>query len=131
MAPYPRHEAAIRALLGVDSESALAGHPESGASWEGFARQEIVRLLGVEWESCCYWATHRGAELDLLAFDGGRRLGFEFRRTSAPAMTRSMHSALSDLELDRLVTVFPGRSRFRLHERAEAIGLTLACTEGI
>ena len=121
----------LHALLGVDSESALAGHPKSGASWEGFAMQETVRILGVDWESCYYWATHRGAELDLLAFDGGRRLGFEFKRTSAPAMTRSMHSALSDLGLDRLVTVFPGRSRFRLHERAEAIGLALACAEGI
>lgn len=93
--------------------------------------QEIVRILGVDWENRYYWTAHRGAELDLLAFDGGRRLGFEFKRTSAPAMTRSMHSAPSDLELDRLVTVFPGRSRFRRRERAEAVGLTLACTEGI
>lgn len=121
----------LHALLGVDSESALAGHPKSGASWEGFAMQEIVRVLGVDWENCHYWATHRGAELDLLVFDGGRRLGFEFKRTSAPAMTRSMHSALSDLGLDRRVAVFPGRARFRRRERAEAIGLTLACAEGV
>lgn len=120
----------LHALLGLDSESALAGHPKSGASWEGFAMQEVVGTLGVDWDRCYYWATHRGAELDLLVLDGGRRLGFEFKRTSAPAMTRSMHSALSDLELDRLFTVFPGDSRFPLHERAEAVGLTLACAEG-
>ncbi len=121
----------LHALLGVDGESALLGHPKSGASWEGFAMQEIVRILGVDWDRCYYWATHRGAELDLLVNDGGRRIGFEFKRTSAPAMTRSMHSALSDLKLDRLFTVFPGHSRFRIHPRAEAVGLTLACAEGL
>ena len=121
----------LHALLGVDSESALMGHPKSGASWEGFAMHEIVRLLGVDWDRCYYWATHRGAELDLLVHSAGHRIGFEFKRTSAPAMTRSMHSALSDLKLDRLYTVFPGHSRFRIHERAEAIGLSLACAEGL
>ena len=121
----------LHALLGIESESALMGHPKSGASWEGFAMQEIVWTLGVDWDRCHYWATHRGAELDLLVMDGGRRIGFEFKRTSAPAMTRSMHSALSDLKLDRLYLVFPGDSRFRIHERAEAVGLTLACAEGL
>ena len=121
----------LHALLGVDSESALMGHPKCGASWEGFAMQEIVRTLGVDRDRCYYWATQRGAELDLLVHDGDRRIGFEFKRTSAPAMTRSMHSALSDLKLDRLFTVFPGNSRFRIHERAEAVGLTHACTEGL
>ena len=121
----------LHALLGIESESALMGHPKSGASWEGFAMQEIVRTLGVNWDRCHYWATHRGAELDLLVMDGGRRIGFEFKRTSAPAMTRSMHSALSDLKLDRLYLVFPGDSRFPIHQHAEAIGLTLACAEGL
>ena len=121
----------LHALLGVDSESALTGHPKSGASWEGFAMHEVVRVLGVDWDRCYYWATHRGAELDLLVHDAGHRVGFEFKRTSAPAMTRSMHSALSDLKLARLYAVFPGNTRFRIHERAEAVGLTLACTEGL
>ena len=121
----------LHTLLRVETESALLGHPKSGASWEGFAMHEIVRLLGVDWDRCHYWATQRGAELDLLVHDGGRRIGFEFRRSSAPAMTRSMHSALSDLKLDRLFTVFPSHTRFRIHERAEAVGLTLACEEGL
>ena len=128
---YVADSGLLHALLGINGESALMGHPKSGASWEGFAMQEIVRILGVAWDRCYYWATHRGAELDLLVHDGGGRIGFEFKRTSAPAMTRSMHSALSDLGLDRLYLVFPGDSRFRIHERAEAIGLTLACAEGL
>jgi len=120
----------LHALLGVDGKSALIGHPKCGASWEGFAMGEIMPLVGADWDRCYYWATHRGAELDLLVHEGGQRIGFEFKRTSAPAMTRSMHAALSDLKLDRLYVVFPGDSRFRIHERVEAVGLTLACAEG-
>ena len=93
--------------------------------------QEIVRILGVDWDRCYYWATQQGAELDLLVFDGGQRTGFEFKRTSAPRLTRSMRSALADLRLDRLYIVVPGPSRFALAERVEAVGLTAACTDGL
>ena len=102
----------LHALLGIQDEAALTGHPKSGASWEGFAMQEVLRSLGTAWDQCYYWATHRGAELGLLVFRHGRRIGFEFKRTSAPAMTRSMHSALTDLKLDRLVVIFPGKTAF-------------------
>ena len=121
----------LHALLRVRTESAVLGHPKCGASWEGLAMQEAVRILSVDWEDCYYWATHRGAEIDLLVFEGGRRIGLEFKRTSAPRMTRSMHSALADLKLDRIFVLFPGNSRFRLHERVDAVGLTLAGTDGL
>ena len=121
----------LHALLGIDDRETLIGHPKSGASWEGFAMQEIARILGVAWDQCYYWATHQGAELDLLTMKKGQRIGFEFKRTSAPAMTRSMHSALDDLKLDRLFVIFPGDTRFPLHERVEATGLSLACAEGL
>ena len=61
----------------------------------------------------------------------GQRIGFEFKRTSTPAMTRSMHSALDDLKLDRLFVIFPGDTRFPLYERVEAAGLSVACAEGL
>ena len=121
----------LHSLLRLNTESALLGHPGSGASWEGFAMHEVVRTLSVDWEDCYYWATHRGAEIDLLVFDGGRRTGVEFKRTSAPRMTRSMHSALTDLKLDRIFVIHPGGDRFRLHERVEAVGLARACDEGL
>ena len=120
----------LHALLGVESREVLLGHPKSGASWEGFAMQEIVRLTGAAWEQCYHWGTHQGAELDLLILHKGQRIGFEFKHTSAPAMTRSMHSALNDLRLDRLFVVFPGNARFPLRERVEATGLSLALAEG-
>lgn len=121
----------LHTLLRLDTGRALLGHPKSGASWEGFAMHETARILSVDWEDCHYWATHRGAEIDLLAFDGGRRIGVEFKRTSTPRMTRSMHSALTDLKLDRVFVVHPGGDRFRLHDRVEAVGLKRACAEGL
>ena len=120
----------LHSLLQIGTGSTLLGHPKCGASWEGFAMHEVVRILSVDWDDCHYWATHRGAELDLLILAGDGRIGFEFNRTSAPRMTRSMHSALSDLGLDRIFLVFPGGTRFRLHERVDAVGLELACSEG-
>jgi len=121
----------LHSLLRLRTEPELLGHPRAGASWEGFAMHEVVRALSIDWEDCYYWATHRGAEIDLLVFDGGRRNGVELKRTSAPGMTRSMHSALADLKLDRIFVVFPGGDRFRLHERVDAVGLERACAEGL
>ena len=121
----------LHALLGIASETTLQRHPACGASWEGFAMNESIRTLGVDRRDCYYWATHGGSELDLFTFVGGRRIGIEFKRTSTPALTRSMHVALEDLGLDRLFVIHPGAARFRLHERVEAVGLARACTEGL
>ena len=121
----------LHSLLGIDNAPTLSGHPKSGASWEGFAMQEIVRVLGVDWDKCYYWGTHQGAELDLLVKYGGQGIGIEFKRTSTPTMTRSMHSSLVDLKLERLYVVFPGHTRFPIHERAEAVGFADACTNGL
>ena len=128
---YVADSGLLHALLDIEFSEALHGHPKSGLSWEGFALHEVVARLGIAWENCYYWATHGGAELDLLAFDGGRRVGFEFKRTSTPAMTRSMHAALADLRLDRLFLVFPGDERFPLHAKVEAVGLERLVAEGL
>jgi len=121
----------LHALLGLGTDAELLGHPKVGASWEGFAMAEVVRVLGVPWDRCYFWATHQGAELDLLVTTGGRRLGFEFKRTSAPRATRSMFSALDALGLERLYAIYPGEKRFPLHERIEALGFLPAVAGGI
>ena len=121
----------LHALLGIRTAATLLGHPKCGASWEGFAMGEVVRILSVDREDCYYWATHNGAEIDLLAFRDGRRIGVEIKRTSSPRMTRSIHIALADLKLDRAFVIFPGDARFRLHERVEAVGLVRALRDGL
>lgn len=112
----------LHALLGLGTHQDLEGHPKVGASWEGFMLGVIVQCLGARPEQCYFWATHAGAELDLLVVHGRRRLGFEFKRTTAPALTRSMRSALTDLRLSRLEVIHAGRETFPLAPRVRAVG---------
>ena len=79
-----------------------------GASWEGFALEEVVSRLDARPEECFFWATHQGAELDMLVVRGARRIGFEFKRTTAPSVTRSMRTAQEDLRLSDLYVVHAG-----------------------
>lgn len=118
---YIRDAGILHSLLGLRSEEEVEGHPKSGASWEGFALEQVVRTLGAEQEECFFWATHGGAELDLLIVRGGRRIGFEFKRTDAPRLTPSMRSALSDLALDALYVIHAGEHEFPLAERVLAV----------
>lgn len=128
---YIRDSGLLHSLLGLSTLDELLGHPKVGASWEGFAMEELVRSLDVPWDRCYFWATHQNAEVDLFVDSGGRRLGFELKRTSAPRSTRSMHSALESLHLDRLFLIVPGSDRFPLHERVEAVGLAAVVKDGL
>lgn len=70
-----------------------------------------------------YWATHNGAELDLLLFIKGRRIGIECKRVDAPSLTPSMRIAMADLGLDRLIVAYPGERRYTLAENVEVVPL--------
>ena len=118
---YFRDTGLLHALLGLPTLDALLTHPRSGASWEGFALEQVLRLAAPD--EAYFWATHNGAELDLLMFKGGRRVGVEFKRADAPGVTRSMQIAMGDLRLDRLYVVYPGTLRYPLAERMEAVPL--------
>jgi hypothetical protein len=116
---YVRDSGLLHFLLGIESMSALRSHPRYGASWEGFALEQTLAMHGER--DAYFWSTLRGAELDLLLLRRGRRYGFEFKCTDAPSMTRSMHTALEDLQLERLYVIYPGRERYSLHARVEAL----------
>ncbi|NJL29454.1 MAG: ATP-binding protein [Thermoanaerobaculia bacterium] len=113
----------LHALLNLETSFELLGHPKLGASWEGFALGEIVRRLGARWEECFFWATHSGAELDLLVMRGLRRYGFEFKNTATPKLTPSMRTALEDLKLERIDVIHAGEHTFPLAERVRAVAL--------
>lgn len=113
----------LHTLLNLTDRDSLLAHPKVGASWEGFAIRVVIERLGARPEECFYWATHSGAEVDLVVLRGRRRLGFEIKRTSAPHTTRSMHSALEDLDLDRLDVIYAGDATFPLTERIRAVAL--------
>jgi len=120
---YVSDSGLLHSLLGLHDERDLEGHPKVGASWEGFALDEVVRHMGARAEDCYFWATHAGAELDLLIVRGRRRWGFEVKKTSAPSLTRSMHIAMKDLRLDRLDVIHAGRESFALAPNVRALAL--------
>jgi uncharacterized protein len=116
----------LHALLALETRESLESHPAIGASWEGFALEMVTGLLRARAEDCYFWATHMGAELDLLVRRGAVALGFEFKRTDTPALTKSMHVALEDLRLDHLYVVHPGADTFPLAPRVTAVSLPQA-----
>src|SRR5438132_2668795 len=101
-------------LCSVSRESARS-HPKVGASWEGHAIEEVLKV--VRPEAAYFWATHTGAELDLLLVKGGRRYGVEVKFQDAPRLTASMRIALSDLKLEHLTVLYPGDQRYPLDRR--------------
>jgi predicted AAA+ superfamily ATPase len=120
---YLRDAGLLHALLGVHTARDLERHPKVGASWEGFALGVVLDRLGARSEEAYFWGTHAGAELDLLVVRGGTRLGFEFKRTSAPTISASMRTALADLKLQRLDVIHGGRETFALSDRIRAVPL--------
>ena len=112
----------LHTLLGIETLDDLMGHPKVGASWEALAIEEIVRRTGARPEQRWFWATHGGAELDLLVVQGRRR-GFAVKRTSEPRITPSMRISLRDLKLDELVVVHAGRDTFPMAPGIRAIQL--------
>lgn len=118
---YFRDTGLLHTLMGVPTLDALLAHPRSGASWEGFALEQVLRIAAPD--EAFFWATHNGAELDLLMFKGALRIGVEFKRADAPRVTPSMNIAMHDLQLDRLYVVYPGELRYPLADRMEAVPL--------
>ena len=114
----------LHTLLGIITRDDLERHPKIGASWEGFVLHEVVRQIGARPEECFFWATHAGAELDLLVIRGRRRLGIEIKRTTSPSVTRSMHAALETLGLEQLVVIHAGEHTFPLRDRIRAVAFT-------
>jgi uncharacterized protein len=119
---YLSDSGVLHSLLGLRQIRDLESHPKVGASWEGFLLEQIVNHVGAKSDECFFWGTHGGAELDLLIVRGSRRLAFEFKRSSAPRATASMHSALADLKLDRIDVMYPGADVFPLAKKIRAVG---------
>jgi predicted AAA+ superfamily ATPase len=123
---YFRDSGLLHYLLGVRTERELLSHPKSGASWEGYAVEEVLKII--EADEAYYWRTHNGAELDLLVIKAGRRLGFECKRTDAPRLTPSMRTALETLDLEKLYVVYPGDRAYPLHDRVDVLPIRLLNT---
>jgi predicted AAA+ superfamily ATPase len=118
---YVRDAGLLHTLFRVADSRALLHHPKLGASFEGFALGEVVRRLRASWRDCYFWATHQGAELDLLVVNGNRRHGFEFKHTIAPEVTKSMKIAVADLKLSSLDILHIGKETYPLTKQIRAV----------
>jgi predicted AAA+ superfamily ATPase len=118
---YLRDTGLLHALLDLGTRRALEGHPKAGASWEGFALEQVVRHYGQP--PAYFWAAHGSAELDLLLFVKGRPTGFEFKYSETPRVTASMRTALRDLGLEKLYVICPGSMQAELDDRIVVLGL--------
>lgn len=118
---YVRDSGLLHSLLGIANQRDLEHHPKLGASWEGYAVEEVLKALRPD--EAYYWATHNGAEIDLVLFKGGRRIGVECKRVDAPVLTPSMRIALADLKLDELHVVYPGEKRYQLGKKVQVVPL--------
>ena len=118
---YLRDTGLLHALLGLGTRRDLEHHPKVGASWEGYAVEEILKAH--QPDQAYFWATHNQAELDLLLFKRGRRIGVECKRADAPTLTPSMRIAMADLKLDELRVVYPGERRYSLAKNIAVVPL--------
>ena len=118
---YIRDSGLLHALLNLERRVDVESHPKLGASWEGFLIDQVATLYGLSDEQLHFWATHTGAELDLFVQFGRRRIGFEFKRTSSPSLTRSMSSAIDVLDLHELHLIHAGKHTFPLAKGVRAV----------
>lgn len=118
---YLRDTGILHERLGVLSFSALESNPKLGASWEGFALEETLRITGDR--EAYFWNTQGGAELDLMVFINGRRFGFEFKYADTPKVTRSLKVAHADLSLERVFIIHPGKESYPLNNWAESLAI--------
>jgi uncharacterized protein len=116
---YVRDSGMLHALLNLPNRDAILAHPKAGASWEGFLIEQVLHHARPS--EAYFWATHQGAELDLLMLKHGRRVGVEFKLSDAPRLTPSMRIAMSDLKLDHLLVVYPGRKPYTLADQIEVV----------
>ncbi len=123
---YIRDSGILHALLSMPGEQ-ITSHVKVGASWEGFVVEQLLQKL--QTRDYYFWRTHAGAELDLLAFKNGKRLGFEIKYSDKPQITRSMRQSMEDLKLDRLYLIYQGKHALNLEENIRLLPLASIINE--
>ncbi|HHF51464.1 MAG: ATP-binding protein [Candidatus Aminicenantes bacterium] len=120
---YIRDSGILHALLQINTMADLQGHPKIGSSWEGFCLEQLIGRLKTR--DVHFWATHAGAELDLLVTVAGNRYGFEFKYADAPGSNRSMRIAIEDLGLEHLWIIYPGREKYDIDKGISVVPIDL------
>lgn len=120
---YFRDSGLLHYVLNIKEFNHIFKHPKAGASFEGFAMEEIIRANNVDSPSCYFWGSHNKAELDLLLLKDGKKSGFEFKLSDSPKLTPSMKIVMKDLELDSLTVIYPKGRSYKLTQEIQVISL--------
>ncbi len=116
---YIRDTGILNSFLELKTEAEILRHQKCGSSWEVFVIEQLIRILEIDHPY--FWATHQGAEIDLVFNHGGYMYGVEIKRADAPTMTPSMKNALEDLKLERIIVIYPGKRRYSIHKQVDAV----------
>ena len=119
---YVRDSGLLHLLLGIQNEKDFQNHPKRGASWEGYIIEELFKQF--QPDDAYFWATHNGAELDLLLIKNGKKIGFEVKLSDRPSLTPSMRIAMRDLKLEKLFVVYPGKESYRLDHNIQTLSVS-------
>lgn len=122
---YFKDTGLLHFMLGITSWDDLLKHPLLGASWESFALKQLLFLKEYDEHDCYFWSTHQGAELDLLVLQGGKRLGYEFKFSESPEISKSMHIAMEDLKLDSITIINPGKDNYDVDKNINVMGINI------
>lgn len=120
---YVRDTGLLHALLTIRDLNQLESAPQRGASWEGFGVEQVIAITGARDEECFTWSVQGGAEVDLVLRLPGGPFGFEFKSEDAPRRTKSMLSAVTELQLRKHYVIYPGAKDYTLDETIEVIGI--------
>lgn len=120
---YVRDSGLLHTLLGLKDQSAIMRHPKLGASWEGFALENVLAHYE-HTPQAFFWSTYSGGEVDLVIQDDAQPIGFEFKHADAPTLTKSMVSAVETLNLRQLNIIYPGKRAYPLFPKVKAVPLT-------
>lgn len=118
-----RDSGIFHSLLGLHHEKDILVHPKLGASWEGFALEEIIRKEDADGKNSFFWGIHRDAELDLLIHKNGKRYGYEVKFSRNSKLMKRQNKIIEMLKLEKLYLVNPGKKNLALSDKITSIGL--------
>lgn len=120
---FVRDSGIAHALLGLETQDNLLGHPVVGSSWEGYVIENLLSAAPTNARSGFY-RTSAGAEIDLVLSMGASRLwAIEIKRSLSPQPSKGFWLACDDIKPDARFVIYPGTERYPLKEGLEAIGL--------
>ena len=112
---YIRDTGLLHALLNIETQNDLLGHPVFGSSWEGLVIENILSVFP-DWKAFFY-RTAVGSEIDLILEKGDKRLAVECKASTAPGVSKGFWNALSDLQIREAWIIAPVKESYPIEKR--------------